>query len=92
MDDWEKSSKFVKNIDNVEEVIVFCKRQAEQKNKRFFVLGMYEKAINTVETVMVELDKIGFFKNNNYTFRIIKSGESADIAKIEIIIYKEIFD
>lgn len=92
VDDWEKSSRFVKNIDTVEEVIIFCKRQAEQKNKRFFVMGMYEKAISTVEIVMTELGRIDFFKNNNYTFRIMKSGESADIAKIEIIIYRDIFD
>lgn len=91
IDDWEKSSKFVKNIDNVEEVVIFCKRQAEQKNKRFFILGMYEKAISIVEEAMIELNKIDFFKNNSYTFKIIKSRESLDIAKIEIIICKDIF-
>lgn len=89
VDDWEKSSKFVKHNNNFEEVIDFCKRQADQKNRRFSILGMYDKSIEIIEEALNDLNSQGFFEENEYIFKIQKSSPEINIITMEVIIFKK---
>ena len=92
VEDWEKSSKFVKNTENFEGVISFCKRQAEQKNRRFSILGMHIKTVKIIEEAINQLVEESFFKDNNYKLKVSKSGEDSNILTMEAIVYKDILE
>jgi len=84
---WKESSKFVKNEDNEEDVINFCKLKIEKESNRFFLLGLYDKNIETIENVLKELNEE--LNENDYEIFMNKK-ESKDFPVLEVFIFKRL--
>ncbi len=90
VDDWQKSSKFAGNDDDWEEIITFCRRQAQDKNPRFFILALYEKPMRIVEGAIAQLESENFFEEEGYEIKISKGGNQG-FPKLEVSIFKKLY-
>jgi len=75
VDDWRESSKFVENKHSIDDVKIFCHKQSEKGNDRFFILAVKEIAIKIVEDSIESLKREGFFMENYYKYHIFEDGE-----------------
>jgi len=86
--DWEKSSLFVEKIDEIDKVKIFCHKQGEENNDRFFILATKERAISIVEESLNALKEENFFLENFYKYDIFKDGEGKN-QRIEVVISRK---
>jgi hypothetical protein len=85
---WQTSSKYVKNEETKEIIISFCKDKIKKDYNRFFLLGMYEKPIETIEEALKELNKE--IEDNKY--EVIMSKRDGSLPIIEVFIFKKLFN
>ncbi len=88
VDDWENSSLFVEKTDEIDKIKIFCHKQKEENNDRFFILATKERAISLVEESLKDLEQEKFFAENFYNYKVFKDGEERS-QRIEVIISRK---
>jgi hypothetical protein len=88
IEDWEKSSLFVENEYDVDRVKIFCHDQADERNDRFFILALKDRAVQIVERSIEKLNQENFFRKNYYSYLVFKE-DPGEIKKIEVIITRK---
>lgn len=88
VDDWRESSLFVEKTDEVDKIKIFCHKQKERDNDRFFILATKDRAISIVEESLKDLKKENFFFENFYKYDVFKDGGEKS-HRIEVIISRK---
>ena len=88
IEDWEKSSLFVENEDDVDKIRIWCHSQAKEKNDRFFIMALKNRAVEIVERSIEKLIDEDFFRKNYYSYFIFKE-DPGEIKKIEVIVTRK---